>query len=128
MTDTRTPKQVNEALALLYEWRTEITGKTDDEGKNVQVVEIWIRPKSEGPFHFQYDPPNFCGDWAYVGPLWSELVNVYGFDDAAFTVSEQWSALRRMEHPKPIEDKKTIDTVIKEAIARATLAWKESEQ
>ncbi len=106
----RTPKQINEALALLYGWQRYGTrGYLDPLG------------------NWHEHPPNFCGDWAYVGPLWSELVNVYGFDDAAFTVSEQWSALRRMEHPKPIEDKKTIDTVIKEAIARATLAWKEGE-
>ena len=113
MTDQRTPKEINEAIALLRGWRKETEEECKELGwKNPHYMRGWFNPIGE----WQHRPPDYFGKWKHAEPLLEEVPSRYNKRlDYEYMLAEIFLSCWTDRMAKP------------EAISRAWLAWKEEK-
>ena len=127
MTDTRTPKEINEAIALLRGWREESDEECKELGwKNLHCMRGWFDSTGE----WKHNSPNYLTEWEHAGPLMEELTSKYHEITIrdGLTFAYVLHGIRNVKTTLcwlPKDEDSGRNDYVPEAIARAWLAWKE---
>ncbi|KKM93512.1 hypothetical protein LCGC14_1207740 [marine sediment metagenome] len=120
MTDTRTPKEINEAIALLRGWRKEPAWNVHGP---LNPGWFWISPDTEKPI--LEHPPNYLGEGEHALLLMVEMWEA-GFDLSHDNIDGTfyWWKIGN-DGPEPLNDDRGETTDVNIATGLDWLAWKE---